>query len=135
MSKRFYRRGHLNAWVRRIGADADVRDCAAVARAITLAIRHRGIVGADVALDRICEIAVTPRHDVLAAIYRLQAAGRLHYTVVKWVSGKAPVARWHPSAFDFTISSAADEAACARPASAHAAREHERMGLKEAAGC
>jgi hypothetical protein len=106
----FVRRSHLQAWVRRIGKDADLRDCYLVAKAIAVAVRHRIKPGDAVTVDRICEIAKTTRHETLRDVKRLCAAGRLvcapHWQPPAVPGGKATIA-----AFDFTIPSAADEAA------------------------
>jgi hypothetical protein len=106
----FIRRSHLAAWVRRIGADADLRDCATVAWAITKAIRTRGNPDHPVSLARICEIAGTSRSAVLHAMRRLRDAERLICNV-HWHRRGVPGDKPTIAGFDFTISSAADEAA------------------------
>jgi hypothetical protein len=106
----FVRRGHLNAWARRIGNDADLRDCYLVAKAITVAIRHRANFEDPVPLDRICQIAKTTRNETLSDIRRLREAGRL-ICVPRWRPPAVPGGKAKLTGFDFTIPTAADEAA------------------------
>jgi hypothetical protein len=56
----FVRRSHLNQWVERIRKAPRLRDCAAVARAISLAIRYRARPADAIALDRICCLELNP---------------------------------------------------------------------------
>jgi hypothetical protein len=107
----FIRRSHLSAWVERISRDPDLRDCAAIARAISLAIRYRARSGDPVELDRICELAKTTRREVLDAMNLLQRAGRLRFTADRWQGPGTPSEKWRPTAFHLTIPIAAEEAA------------------------
>jgi hypothetical protein len=145
----FIRRSDLSGWVARIAVnhDRDLRDCAAIARAISLAIRHRA-PGDAIELDRVCELAKTTRREVLDAMNVMQRAGRLGVTPVRWEEPGTASEKWRPTAFHLTIGSAAEEAArehAPRPAplaaSAYGGVEIERLAfgmrgaLKRKAGC
>jgi hypothetical protein len=110
----FIRRTHLSGWVERIARvdhDPDLRDCAAIARAISLAIRYRARPGDPVELDRIRELAKTTRREVLDAMNLMQRAGRLGVTPVRWEEPRTASERCRPTAFHLTIPSGAEEAA------------------------
>jgi hypothetical protein len=100
----FIRRSDLSGWVARIAVnhDRDLRDCAAIARAISLAIRHRA-PGDAIELDRVCELAKTTRREVLDAMNVMQRAGRLGVTPVRWEEPGTASEKWRPTAFHLTI--------------------------------
>lgn len=136
----FVRRSHLNQWVARLCKAHKLRDYTAIARAITLAIRHRLSPDDAVELECICQFANASRRDVLAAIDALRCAGQLTASPVRWTllpkPDEAAPGKWRPAAFVFVIPSAAEEAAHEQahrpapiPASAYGEVEVKRLPM------